>query len=69
MGGTQCMDRWWRSLKTFVPSALNRKPKNDDDESVLHPNVTTYLYQWVWREHVLKGMDPQQRIELLSALL
>ena len=56
-------------LKTFVPSSLNRKSKSEEGESVLHPNVTTYLYQWAWREHVLKGMGPQKGMELLSALL
>ena len=68
MGGTQCMDLWWCSLKTCVPSSMNRKSTSDDGESVLHPNVDTHLYQWVWREHVLKGMGPQERSELLSAL-
>ena len=51
-----------------VPSSLNRKSTSDNRESVLHPNVNTYLYQWVWREHVLKAMGPQERMELLSAL-
>ena len=46
---------------------MNRKSTSDDGESVLHANVDTYLYQWVWREHVLKGMGPQERMELVSA--
>ena len=68
LSGTQCMDRWWRSQKTFVPSCMNRKSTSDDGESVLHPNIDTYLYQWVWRERALKGMGPQERMELVSAL-
>ena len=29
-GGTQCMDRWWLSLKSFVPSSCNRRiPKKE----------------------------------------
>ena len=31
-------------------------------------NVDAYLYQRVWREHVLKGMGPQERMELMPAL-
>lgn len=67
-GGTQCMDRWWLSLKSFVPSSCNWKSKNSEEGSILHPNIQTYVFQWVWREHVLKGQTQKQILDMLSAL-
>ena len=46
-GGTQAIDRWWLSLKRFIPASLNRKKKTSRF-SGLHPHIPLLLYQWAW---------------------
>ena len=66
-GGTQVMDRWWLSLKTFVPPTSNRKCRVGG-ASALHPNMALRLYQWVWRVHDLRGKSPREILMSLSNL-
>ena len=66
-GGTQVMDRWWLSLKRFIPASLNRKKKNSSF-SGLHPHIPLLLFQWAWRTHVLRGKSPAEILHLLSKL-
>eukprot|EP00438_Fugacium_kawagutii_P035171 Skav226721 [mRNA] locus=scaffold3813:50419:51912:+ [translate_table: standard] len=51
-GGTQAMDRWWLSLKKFIPPSLNRKKAalipaslSGKKATVVHPHVALLLYQ------------------------
>ena len=50
------MDRWWLSLKTFVPRCLNRKLKTQSFNG-LHHRVELLLFQWACRTSVVRGKD------------
>ena len=59
------MDRWWLSLKTFVPPTSNRKCRVGGTSA---PNVALRLYQWVWRVHDLRGKSLREILMSLSNL-
>ena len=67
VGGTQNMDRWWLSLKHYIPSSLNRKHKKGDD-ATLHEHVSLEVFQWAWRNHAVFGKNPSEVLEQLSRL-
>ena len=63
VAGTQCLDRQWRSLKTFLG---NKYPVwiIKDGHHCLDPALDKLIFQWLWRQHVL----PQKPANFLKAL-
>ena len=69
VGGTQKLDRCWRSLKEFIPRSFPLKlPSSNHVDSHTQPKVKWLLYQWVWRQHEIDGDDPRSFLEKLGTL-
>lgn len=51
--GTQCIDRWWESLDSFIPSQLHAKRKGGG----INEAITDYCFAFAWRSHLRADAD------------
>ena len=51
VGGTQCIDAAWGSLKRFMPKQVKRKGKMKG-VSCMNATLERRVYQWLWRKNL-----------------
>lgn len=56
VGGTQCIDAAWGSLKRFMPKQVKRKGKMKG-VSCMNATLERRVYQWLWRKNLRADGD------------
>ena len=56
VGGTQCIDAAWGSLKRFMPKQVKRKG-NMKGVSCMNATLERRVYQWLWRKNLRADGD------------
>ena len=47
--GTQCIDRFWQSVDSYIPSSVQSKR-----DMTVNPRLLMYLYSYIWRSQLPK---------------
>ena len=54
VAGTQCIDRWWQALDTFIPREIANKTAQGGP---INPKLLDYMWTWLWRYHLPRDVD------------
>ena len=55
--GTQCIDRFWQSVDSYIPSSVQSKREMTVNPRLLmylNPRLLMYLYSYIWRSQLPK---------------